>query len=555
MVGVVIAMKRLLVLASIGCAAVLPMAPVGKVSAVPPSSSRLFMVSDSVGLGAKGAIRNAFAGWQVTVTGKPGLFTEQLVSYVTSAPLSQFGDDAVVATGYNYPYWAPARFDAAIDQMMNALIARGVQRVFWVTMREVKPAWYPKWNGLSAAYKKLFVTYPTANEQLRTAMKRWPQLNILDWAAITDQAGITSDAIHFFGDYSVGSLRYASMVFNGVTNARTRRPAGTVTEIQVKGTPGVPDDAVAASLTITAVQPRQGGYVTAYACDGERPTVANLTHRAAETVASSAVVPIGADGTVCLYQSSAGHLVVDLNGVFGTESGFLPMSPQRSVDTRSGSAPTPDTVVTAHLGELEGAPDGPFLAAVTLTGIAGRDGVVRVFTCGGTVPLTPSRPIEAGRIQSIAVIVATDANGDVCLNATGGVHMVLDVFAAFPVGDGLQPSNSLRFLDTRTSGGALSPLVDRQVLPPGEGAAMVTLTAVDAQGIGFVTARPCGSDSLTSVLNVVPNHQQSGSAIVSLATGLCVRSSLASQLLVDSWGTAGAGYTPVTPVRLLDTRL
>lgn len=546
-------MRRLALLAAAATLAVGAAHP-APTGAVPPDSTKLFMVSDSVGLGAKGAITKAFPGWQVTVTGKPGRFTERLVRYVTGAPASQFGAEAVVATGYNYPYWAPARFDAAIDRMMTALLAKGIQRVFWVTMREVKPAWYPKWNGLTSAYQKLYLTYPAANEQLRNAMNRWPQLNILDWAAITDQVGITSDAIHFFGDYSAGAQRYAGMVYSGVMNARNRNEAGSVTEVQVTGRDGIPVDARAASLTITAVHPRQNGYVTAYACGSERPTVANLTHRAAETVASSAVVPIGVDGKVCLYQSSAGHLVVDLNGVFGAESGFLPMSPQRSVDTRSGAAPMPDTVVTAHLGELEGAPHGPFLAAVTLTGIASRDGAVRVFTCGGTVPSTPSRPVEAGRAQSIAVIVATDAAGDVCLHATGGVHIVLDAFAAFPVGDGLQPSNSQRVLDTRTNGGALSPLVDREVLAPSEGSAMVTLTAVDPQGIGFLTARPCGSDALTSVLNVVPNHQQSGSAIVSLATGLCVRSSTTSHVLVDRWGTAGSSYVPVTPIRLLDTR-
>ena len=460
--------------------------------AIPPSSARLFMVSDSVGLGAKGAIANAFAGWQVTVTGKPGLFTEQLVRYVTQAPLSQFGDDAVVATGYNYPYWAPTRFDASIDQMMSALLAKGVQRVYWVTMREVKPAWYSKWNGLAKPYQTLYRTYPFANDQLRNAMSRWPQLSILDWAAITDQAGVTSDAIHFFGDYSVGALRYAAMVFNGVTNGRTRRPSASVTQVQITGTPGVPDDAVAASLTITAVQPRQGGFVTAYACGTERPTVANLNHRAAENVASLAVVPIGPDGTVCLYQSAASHLVVDLNGV---------------------------------------------------------------FTCSNFVPPTPSRPIEGLRTQGVSVIVPTDANGDVCLHATGGVHLVLDLLAAFPVSDALQPTFTHRVVDTRTAGGALAPLVDREVIAAGDGSAMVTLTAVDPQGIGYVTARPCGTDAGTSVLNVVPNHQQSGSAIVSLATGLCVRSSVSTHVLVDSWGVAGDAYQAITPVRLLDTRV
>ncbi len=44
---------------------------------IPPPSHRLYMVTESVGLGAKDALPRAFpADWQVTVDGTPALFVE-----------------------------------------------------------------------------------------------------------------------------------------------------------------------------------------------------------------------------------------------------------------------------------------------------------------------------------------------------------------------------------------------------------------------------------------------------------------------------------------------
>ena len=122
---------RQLVIATIAALAVVPALPAtvasltpSAPSLIPTADKRIFMISDSVGLGAKSAMSKVFPApeWQLTVTGKPGIFTEQLAAnYVAPAPLYQFGESAIVATGYNYPYWDPPRFDRAIDQMVNTL--------------------------------------------------------------------------------------------------------------------------------------------------------------------------------------------------------------------------------------------------------------------------------------------------------------------------------------------------------------------------------------------------------------------------------------------------
>src|SRR6478752_2475023 len=71
---------------------------------VPPPSQRVYVVSDSVGLGAKNAIPAAFPpDWQVTVDGTPALFVEQLLSkHVQAREAAQpwvLGDFVVVAGG------------------------------------------------------------------------------------------------------------------------------------------------------------------------------------------------------------------------------------------------------------------------------------------------------------------------------------------------------------------------------------------------------------------------------------------------------------------------
>jgi hypothetical protein len=48
---------------------------------VPPPSRRVYMITDSVGLGAKNAMATAFGpGWEFTLDGDAGEFTETLES-------------------------------------------------------------------------------------------------------------------------------------------------------------------------------------------------------------------------------------------------------------------------------------------------------------------------------------------------------------------------------------------------------------------------------------------------------------------------------------------
>ena len=529
------------------------------------SSKRVFMVSDSVGLGAKTAMPAAFPpDWEVTVTGKPAQFVEQLVTkYVDPLPASAFGDYAIVAGGYNYPYWDPARFDRSIDQMVNALVAKGVKHVFWITMREVKPQYYAAWNSLTPNYKLLYSLYPYANSRIKAALDRHPEMSIIDWAATSDQVGLTYDAIHL---NTVGAALYSVITAGTIITVATRRHAGTTTEFTVGGVGGVPGDASAVSLNITAVSPRTAGYLTAYPCGGTMPIVSNLNFVPDQTIASAAIVPVGIDGKVCVYQSADSHVLVDLNGAFAADSGFIPLLPGRAIDTRNGPPPPANVPLVVHLGAIVGAPAGAFTGVVNLTVIGGDAATgARLYPCDAAPPAQVARTIAAGVVQNLSTVVATDGNGDVCVTVSQPAHVLVDLFGAFPPSASFHAITPQRLLDTRGGfplfGGTPLALqvsgvggVPASPLPSG---AVLALTMVNPVGPGWATVYPCATGQPnTSMINVVSNHEQTNAVIPALdaAGTVCLFSSTTSHVLVDVSGWSGAAFLPLMPTRLVDTR-
>jgi len=70
------------------------------------------------------------------------------------------------------------------------------------------------------------------------------------------------------------------------------------------------------ALNVTATEAAANGFITVFPCGSPTPTASSLNTVAAGTVANAVISKIGSGGQVCLFTSSATHLVVDVNGSF-----------------------------------------------------------------------------------------------------------------------------------------------------------------------------------------------------------------------------------------------
>ncbi|MGD9702312.1 MAG: hypothetical protein AB7Q42_00805 [Acidimicrobiia bacterium] len=525
----------------------------------------VYMVTDSVGLGAKNAVPAAFPGRTVVVDGTPALFVELLEERlvrprIASNPELFVNGIAVVAGGYNYPYWDPERFDRSIDHMIATLRAAGARDIIWVTLREVKPQYITPsaWRQVQPYYWY----FPTVNAHLRAALARHPDLSLADWAAVADRPGLTYDAIHL---NTTGAALYAATIAEAAAAATTRLPAGTVTPVTVAGVGAVPADAVAVAVNLTAVNGRAAGFITAYPCGRDRPFTANGNHAAAATVNGAAIVEVGDGGRICLFNSASTDLVVDVQGWFSAADGIVPVGPSRAFDSRAGGAPPWPrlTPVEIDLDDVPGmSPDArAAILSVTVTEPT-LAGYATAYPCGTPPPLAANLNFVAGATVPNMAVVAPGADRKVCVVTSQPAHVVVDVIGAFSGTAPVSMRTPVRLLDTReTSRLAAGDTVQVRITggvdqPAVATGAFLNITAVDTLGPGFLTAYPCGGPfPPTSTLNTMPASTIANFALVGPGDGgmACVTTSVETDIVVDLSGWTD-GFHAVTAFRALDTR-
>lgn len=186
-------------------------------------------------------------------------------------------------------------------------------------------------------------------------------------------------------------------------------------------------DTAAVAVSITAVGGDAPGFVTAFACDDELPTVATVNHGAREIVAGAGFVPVSDDGRLCVYRRSDADVTVDLTGTFSSSGAlvFQPVPPTRTVDTRDatgGWSPVHGTGQTIDTG-VAPAEARAVSGALTLVEPA-ADGHIRAWSCGD-LPDTANVNAPAGAIRTNAVTTGVD-DGRLCLFARSRATTVFD---------------------------------------------------------------------------------------------------------------------------------
>jgi hypothetical protein len=198
-------------------------------------------------------------------------------------------------------------------------------------------------------------------------------------------------------------------------------------------------------------------------------------------------------------------------------------------------------------------------------------GYLTVFPCG-TRPNASNLNFRSGQTIANSVIAPVSERGTVCFYVRGAAHLLADVSAYFPSSTDFVALNPGRVLDTRTGNGAPVgtvtdatievPVLGRAGLP-GAGVAAVALNltvdqARSGPGGGFVTVFPCGTRPNSSNLNFTTGRTIANAVIapVSASGTVCIYVSGGAHLIADVSGffPDGADYTPLAPVRVVDTR-
>ncbi|WP_432456764.1 SpoIID/LytB domain-containing protein [Cellulomonas iranensis] len=257
---------------------------------------------------------------------------------------------------------------------------------------------------------------------------------------------------------------------------------------------------------------------------------------------------------------------------------YVPVTPVRLVDTRTtfqalGAARRADLTV---LGRASVPSTGVTAVVLNVTAVGSTGpGHLRVWPAGSAMPSTSVLNTAPGRAQASLVTVGVGGDGKVSLyNALGTTHYLVDVLGYYTTdlaaGSRYVAASPVRAFDSRESGpvGAGATRVVDVAAPLGVArgdvqAVTVNITTAQAAGEGYVVAYGSGARPATSSVNLTPGVDVANRATVPVVDGritLAVQGS-PTHVLVDVVGwytrpgsTSGALFTPIQPVRTVDTR-
>jgi hypothetical protein len=218
----------------------------------------------------------------------------------------------------------------------------------------------------------------------------------------------------------------------GIGLPKSKIAAGNHIEIPLSGQYGVPPDATAAVLNITAADADGIGFLTAYPCSAAPPVVSNVNYVANRAVPNLATVRLSGAGSICIYSERNAHVIVDVFGAYAPSGEqFVPLSPSRVIDTRAGAPIGAGQVRQFSIAGAGGVPGNA--TAVVLNVAADRAsgaGYLSVYPCGGAPPVVSNLNFAPGQALANLVQVRLSA-GTICIAAESTTHVFADVAGYF----------------------------------------------------------------------------------------------------------------------------
>ena len=309
--------------------------------------------------------------------------------------------------------------------------------------------------------------------------------------------------------------------------------------------------------------------MTVYPCGGPRPGTSNINTRIGVAAANNVIAALDSTRAVCIYASTATHLVVDLFGWYGaTGMQYIDVAPVRALDTRPGG-PRP----AGTTGRVRA--NTPFVLPLAAESGPGEAEAVLVnLTVNGSLGPGSSSPIRAVREPPLAsnvnfvanedragsTMVGLGPDGSLCLLSNVDVHVIVDVNGYFVPGqirsegdpaavrrsaNRRLPRRHRRLVDT--DGRQRGPFVRSDTRLGGVDnvyAASLNVIATEGAGAGHLRLFPCGgADSVGVVAELRPQrrgHQPGHGARPGRTVVICVFASIATQVVIDEFGTVAA---------------
>lgn len=345
--------------------------------------------------------------------------------------------------------------------------------------------------------------------------------------------------------------------------AEGKRAAGAEYRVQIAGRGSVPVGAKAVAMNVTAIAAEGVGFVTVHPCLDPAPNASSLNHSAGVNLGNEIIAPLSDAGLVCFFTSGSVHLTVDVTATIPADSPLTPVSPARFLDNRAGGVtidgqsqggprPAAGSVITLQIAGRGDVPAEARAAIINLTAInPGQRGFLTAYPCNLPAPDTASLNYETGVNRGNEIYASLDDDGRACIRVSSPVNVTGDVVAYFTKPPVIRVG-PVRLLDTRATGVTFDGLhqgegkraADGQLvvqvggrpgIPGTVKTVIVNVTAINADGTGFVTVHPCQpTRPNTASLNFVRGVNGGNEIVAEVADGkICLYTSAQVHLTAD----------------------
>jgi hypothetical protein len=325
------------------------------------------------------------------------------------------------------------------------------------------------------------------------------------------------------------------------------RGAGATTELQIAGRAGVPSDAGAVMLNVTAINPDRAGHITVYPCDQDEPTASSLNYRAGTVVPNAVLAQLDPLGSVCIFTHAAMDLVVDVNAYVPANGTLGTLVPARLLETRSGNSTIDGqaegggvrpagSVQTLQVAGRGNVPSDAVAAMLNVTAVLpDRAGHITVYPCDRAIPTSSNLNYSGGQVIANAVLARLDPQGRVCIYTHAASHLLVDVNGFVEPGSRIGTLVPARLLETRDDPSSTTvdgreqgrgPLaagssktlriVGRGGVPSGATLAVLNVTAVIPDRSGHISAYPCDEVPNSSNVNYSPGQVVANLVVVGI---------------------------------------